>query len=320
MTDSFLAAAAVRAKDQLWPALSSEYAKLAERMPPTVRRLIVNNADPSHVDAQRVLNELELEGWYADEEDESALEQIPGMLSSAQCAAVRGALEDAAASDVDGGEGWFAADSVDQALDFQLSITKDGLIALVGAEAVALLLANADRCRASMAPGAHLPGTGSAGLSEPHEIFIRRYTPATRPWFGFHVDRSQLTMNIALSDDAAHGGGNLLAIYDGLVQRVERGEGSATVHPSGVQHAVTRMYSGMRYSLILFFGRKCPFSEHPMVLCDSDCMRRLYAEYGELYHCDRCKRTCQQLGWPSMLHCAALSFRSGTGKGVCRGA
>ena len=57
-----------------------------------------------------------------------------------------------------------------------------------------------------------------------------------------------------------------------------------------------------------------------MVLCDSDCMRRLYAEYGELYHCDRCKRTCQQLGWPSMLHCAALGFGSGTGKGVCRGA
>ena len=66
MTDSFLAAAAVRAKDQLWPALSSEYAKLAERMPPTVRRLIVNNADPLHVDAQRVLDELEALGLEKD--------------------------------------------------------------------------------------------------------------------------------------------------------------------------------------------------------------------------------------------------------------
>ena len=96
MSTSYLAAVGLRARDQLLPALPSEYALLAERMPPLIRALIVNNADPGSIDAQGVLDELQLDGWFADEEDESALEHIPDLLSASQCAAVRLALEDAA--------------------------------------------------------------------------------------------------------------------------------------------------------------------------------------------------------------------------------
>ena len=68
-------------------------------------------------------------------------------------------------------------------------------------------------------------------------------------------DRSEITVNVALSDDAQHEGGRLIAIYDGEVRAIERREGEATLHPSSLMHAVSRMTSGKRYSLIIFFGR-----------------------------------------------------------------
>ena len=64
-----------------------------------------------------------------------------------------------------------------------------------------------------------------------------------------------LTVNVALSSDAAHGGGRLLGIFQGRVHRLEREEGCATVHPSTMMHAVSRMTHGARYALIVFFGR-----------------------------------------------------------------
>lgn len=92
-------------------------------------------------------------------------------------------------------------------------------------------------------------------LLDAHEIFVRRYTPDTRPWFPFHRDRSELTVNVALADDALHEGGRLICLLDGAVKCVERTEGMATVHPSSFMHAVSRMTSGARYSLIIFMGR-----------------------------------------------------------------
>ena len=155
MSGTFLSAARERARDQLWPALSSEYASLAGWMPPLVRALLVNNADPETVDAQAVLDELQLGGWYADEEGAAALEQIPGLLSASQCAACRAALEETVTSDDEAeGDEWSKRDSVDEALDYQLNISKARLLALVGPDAVALLWAHAGRCHAEMAPGA----------------------------------------------------------------------------------------------------------------------------------------------------------------------
>ena len=61
-------------------------------------------------------------------------------------------------------------------------------------------------------------------------------------------------MNVALSEDAAHDGGRLLAIVDNQVRAVARSEGEATVHDSRLLHAVSRITTGCRYSLILFFN------------------------------------------------------------------
>lgn len=60
---------------------------------------------------------------------------------------------------------------------------------------------------------------------------------------------------VALASDDAHDGGRLVAAVKGQVQTIARSEGEATVHDSRLLHAVTRITSGARYSLIMFFGR-----------------------------------------------------------------
>ena len=302
MSDSYLAAATIRADDQRLPPLSSEYAALAEAMPPLARSLVVYNVEPALCDAQNVLDELGLVGWYADEPG-LTVESVSELLTADECAAARGALDDAAQQRADAGT--FSRDSVDNAPDFQLSLTREGLAAILGAHAVEKMWVHAARCREEMRIGTHVPGTWSSRLPEAHEIFIRRYSPLTRPWFPFHADRSQLSLNVALSD--GHVGGDLLAIYDGAVRCVPRAEGCGTLHPSALQHAVTRLSGGApRYSLIVFFGQVCPHApDHELVLVDSDCMRRLYALCGGEYHCNACRRSCAEMGWPSMHHCRA---------------
>lgn len=211
---------------------------------------------------------------------------VADSLSPSACAALRGAVDAASFS---------ASDSVDGCCDYQLNLERAELEALVGEETVRCMWAMANRALRRLAPraaGEEAPSSSSsedededdgdrdrdddrdggsrdeagaaaeaaaearAGVAlEAHEIFVRRYTPTTRPWFPFHKDRSELTVNVALSEDAAHGGGRLIAIYDGAVRRVERREGEATVHPSSLMHAVSRMTHGARYSLIIFMGR-----------------------------------------------------------------
>ena len=99
---------------------------------------------------------------------------------------------------------------------------------------------------------------GSHGaIPEPRnsaQIFVRRYTPDTRPWNPFHVDSARVTLNVALSDEASCDGGELLALHEDGLHFLVRGEGDATVHSSTLLHAVRRLASGARYSLIIFIG------------------------------------------------------------------
>ena len=90
----------------------------------------------------------------------------------------------------------------------------------------------------------------------PTLLFARKYSAGTRPWIGFHHDVNSVTVNVALSDDAAHEGGRLHAIVDARHTVIVRAEGEATVHSSDLFHAVTTMTRGVRYSLILFFDRR----------------------------------------------------------------
>jgi hypothetical protein len=68
------------------------------------------------------------------------------------------------------------------------------------------------------------------------------------------VDSASVTVNVALSDEAVCDGGELLALHEEGLHVVVRGEGDATAHTSTLLHAVRRLASGVRYSLIIFAG------------------------------------------------------------------
>ena len=144
-----------------------------------------------------------------------------------------------------------------------------GLVGQSGVEALRALpraFAESGRCDGDSSPTEH--GHGSPGPSTEDLViqraFVRRYAAVERCWFSFHRDTAELTANVALASDQQHDGGKLLVLLgeEGLLA-VERGEGEATVHPSSLMHAVTRMSGGgVRYSLIVFYRpMRCPMTE-----------------------------------------------------------
>ena len=66
------------------------------------------------------------------------------------------------------------------------------------------------------------------------------------------MDTADVTVNVALTDDAQLEGGVLLGVYGHGVHSIVRAEGDATVHSSSLLHGVTRMRAGTRYSMIMF--------------------------------------------------------------------
>ena len=187
-----------------------------------------------------------------------------------------------------------------EAAFLQLALERDSLAEIIGTEAVERLWAMARTHAQRTAPD-------RKGLEdlEPHNIFARRYTPFERPWCPFHHDVSLCTVNIALSDDASHRGGRLLAVFDGRVHALERSEGGATVHPSSLLHGVSRMTDGVRYSLILFAGQICPHSDHSLELVDAAEMAARYPPEAGSYHCDGCGASAAELEGAGMHHCGA---------------
>lgn len=167
---------------------------------------------------------------------------VPGLVSPAGCAALRAAADALYLGTFDHGDmEKVAADSIDALPDHQLDLSTDRLIALIGADAVDAILA--------------LPSQiGERGPLSVREIFVRRYSCApSRPWLPFHGDRARITVNISISAPGSHTGGCLLAAIDGAIVSIPREEGQATVHNSALLHGVTKLTSGSRHSLLIFF-------------------------------------------------------------------
>ena len=82
--------------------------------------------------------------------------------------------------------------------------------------------------------------------------FARSIPASTEPLTSFHFDSAAVTVNVAICDDEAlAGGGRLLGLVDGSVKALLRAEGEATVHSSSLLHGVSRIHTGVRFSLIL---------------------------------------------------------------------
>eukprot|EP01043_Picozoa_sp_COSAG02_P070640 COSAG02_NODE_12592_length_1521_cov_2.133615_1_plen_302_part_00 len=214
--------------------LAPIYRELRDRMPDVERALVVENVSPGGVSAEQLIEALGLTDTEHDWETRLCraedIQHVPAALSPVECAALRAAVDaaalsgkavvghgDAAASYVDSEDTWQTEDSEGKRQDFmQLALTRETLTCIVGKDAVARLWELA-------ATRSHRTAAEFTAPPEPHNIFARRYTPLDGvPWCPFHHDVSRCTVNVALSDDSAHGDGRLLVVFDGKVQRVVR--------------------------------------------------------------------------------------------------
>ena len=312
-------------------AVPEPFVRIASEMGPIERSVLLDHK-ASSVDVQGLLRELEcdhrsLYSWVG-----ASVGHSEAVLTPAECAALRGAVESSAIAAQQSAE---ANREIDGAMEWQLNLSPERLDELVGAGAVERLRAFAwrhfERCRpAPLTP--HVGGGDSATEQSRRTpplpcvvwAYIRRDSAATRPWFYFHHDATRVTVNVALSDDSEHQGGRLLDIVDAgqgaraepQLRVLERKLGSAVVHGCQVPHAVTRMLRGVRYALVLFFGRPCPKPEidwtgvaharHQMVLCAPSTLQRIYDRHASgHYHCDSCCRNVEEAGDAgAWFHCA----------------
>jgi uncharacterized protein (TIGR02466 family) len=203
---------------------------------PAVQRFLMQHADPDTAsDTEMAL--IRGHGLGSGADDDGQLLVQEAVLSSDHCATLcRHAVAQMTS---------VVPDTVDDLPEYQVNLTVDGLLALVGRNTAGALLA---------LPGVIGAVPGSAG--ERIDIFLRMYSPETRPFIAFHADTCAYTVNIALNAGDGFEGGELLVLHRGALTALPRRPGTAILHAGNLVHGVSRIESGTRYSLILFFYRQ----------------------------------------------------------------
>jgi uncharacterized protein (TIGR02466 family) len=216
---------------------------------PAVRRFLVEHADPaSATDAE--LNLIRGHGRAAQmphDREGRVIENIAA-LSAAECETLCGFAAEHMISIV--------PDSVDDLPEYQVNLSIESLSELVGRDRVATLL----KIPEALGAAADL-ATGD--LYERVDIFLRMYSPQTRPYIAFHSDTCTYTVNIALNEDQSFAGGRLLVMNGAGLEAPARGLGTAILHAGNLVHGVSKIESGTRYSLILFFYRRADTPARP---------------------------------------------------------
>ena len=111
-------------------ALGAEFEAAAAKMPPIVKSLLVENADPSTVTVEALLSALNKDELAASAREADVL-HAPAALSPKACAALRSAVDC---------ERRLSADSVDTCPEHQLNLSVQALELLIGAEEAARLM------------------------------------------------------------------------------------------------------------------------------------------------------------------------------------
>jgi len=209
---------------------------------PAVRRFLIEHADPALATAGE-LDTIRGHGIRTDaprEADGRLIDNI-AVLDAGQCEMLCRFAEAHMTSVV--------PDTVDDLPEYQVNLSIEGLTALLGGDRVAAVL------KLPEALGAPA-GRAAADLYERIDIFLRIYSPDTRPYIAFHSDTCSYTVNVALNDEGSFEGGALLALNGSGLEAPSRGKGTALLHAGNLVHGVTKIERGTRYSLILFFHCK----------------------------------------------------------------
>ena len=248
---------------------NAQWRERAREMTPLTRRLLVLDTAPSAVDAAALLRETTesapLSKYLAARaalhaEEPAALLRAARVLDAAACARLRAAVD---------ANGTASVDSVDRLREHVLYVRAPELRQMLGDAALEALLALPRRFLQDTRPppplhtkeGTQRSKKGRAPRPPPgsqhtlFDCFLRRYSPAAdgdQLLTSFHMDTADVTVNVALTDDAQLEGGVLLGVYGHGVHSIVRAEGDATVHSSSLLHGVTRMRAGTRYSMIMF--------------------------------------------------------------------
>ncbi len=211
---------------------------------PAVLKFLVNNGDPNTATAEELnlirrhsSNRMNETTTVAD--DSKVLESIP-VLNISQCLAMRRFAEDRMTSVV--------PDTVDDLPEYQVNLSLPLLEELLGHDTAQQLWNLPERLGS-----AAMQFEKCQNYDRQVEVFLRMYSPDMRPYISFHTDNCSITANVALNDDSEFVGGRLLAITDNELRIIPREIGAAFVHCSQLVHGVSRIESGVRYTLILFY-------------------------------------------------------------------
>eukprot|EP00928_Gymnodinium_smaydae_P065039 TRINITY_DN48240_c0_g1_i1.p1 TRINITY_DN48240_c0_g1~~TRINITY_DN48240_c0_g1_i1.p1 ORF type:complete len:453 (+),score=74.57 TRINITY_DN48240_c0_g1_i1:1-1359(+) len=257
--------------------LSGDWIMQVERMPVSMRALLVEGRDPSIASLTELIGDLQAAGVRIDESLSAMAERgevdpgsepadgpgsslvlnHTGVLDAQGCSALRSAVD--AHLGPSGDASGTHADSVDGAPAHQLNLNEEKLEHIVGKDNAGRVLKMASEywLRVGFRREDDKCDSVPESIQRPREVFVRRYGPETRPWIPFHCDRAAVTVNVALGNDDEFDGGELLVATPAGRPRlriISRNAGDATVHSSDLLHGVRMMTSGVRYSLIIFFG------------------------------------------------------------------
>ena len=231
--------------------LPARFAQIGAKLPPLARKVLVDGVTLEPGLARDLLESLSLpqetkEAALSCLEDDSVQIQQACVLLPESCAVLRGHCDKHLSS---------GPDSVDGAPTFQVQLNLLQVEKLLGLKASQELRTCSENLLRALEPA-----NGTAKFPLLGDIFLRRYTSTTRPFIPFHCDHAAFTVNIALGgrengSGGEEGGGHLVALHRNSIVTLLRNEGEATAHTSALLHGVSRITSGERHTMIMFFNK-----------------------------------------------------------------
>uniref|UniRef100_A0A7R9U5J9 Fe2OG dioxygenase domain-containing protein n=1 Tax=Pinguiococcus pyrenoidosus TaxID=172671 RepID=A0A7R9U5J9_9STRA len=226
----------------LHPEVHPIFSMALRKLPKPARAILAESLqqrDIASVDARHLLQCLPISKAHRDAAAkalsrpvEQVVETVDHVLTAEECLKLRAWAEER----MDPG----LADSVDGAPEYQVDCDENTLGDLVGHDAVDRICSLAERW---------MGGQPADEIG----IFVRKYAAGGRPYIPFHVDTTDVTVNICLSEPEEHAGGDLLVLAGKKLRSIERQMGSATCHVWYCCHGVQGVTSGERWSLLMFF-------------------------------------------------------------------